>query len=482
MSNSYEWPSRFLDLKREIVSMTTQERLTASWNGVLIELATRTAEIAQAGTNFVPQVNFADLEKLTPNEIDVIKRKGSVVIRGVVDTKTAFGWKTELEEFIKANPHVEGLDLYPVYWTRPQVQARAHPNVLKASAWLNNLYHVKSGKKLEGVDLSVPLSYADRFRIRHPGTDWPNFPPHVDGTSTASRSWSDTERSLGGAIERWEDKTFRRCFEDILTGDWRQHDPYELEHRLDARSSLYGRPGQATVFRTFQGWLAMRFVGIDHPRHVLQSDDRTLSETAPTEGTLRVFPDVRLSNAYMILRPFFRPTVPENSPDILDPENWKFDISTPDFPGIWPVGSGYHGPLPTPKLHPHLRFQETMTSIPRVNPGDMVFWHCVRAPSIFQCSRLHTHRTPSSFQDVVHSIEREHIGTNDSAVMYISSIPKTPLNSEYINKQAQTFLEGQNPPDYAKLKEGTTYVGLGADVDVKEPISRVAMGLPIQVA
>ena len=66
-------------------------------------------------------------------------------------------------------------------WTRPQVQARACPGVLKASAWLNNLYHVKSGKTLEGVDLSVPMSYADRFRIRHPGSNWNVFPPHVDG-------------------------------------------------------------------------------------------------------------------------------------------------------------------------------------------------------------------------------------------------------------------------------------------------------------
>lgn len=51
MSDSYEWPSRFLELKRELVSATTQERLTASWNDILSELATRTAEIAQAGTS-----------------------------------------------------------------------------------------------------------------------------------------------------------------------------------------------------------------------------------------------------------------------------------------------------------------------------------------------------------------------------------------------------------------------------------------------
>ena len=165
------------------------------------------------------------MEKLTPEEIDVIKQKGSVVIHGVVDIETASGWKTELEEFIKVNPQAEG-HIYPrqwlrsltffirspdrpsrtqqailsplvspcvthyhvsyltgFSWTRPQVQARAHPNVLKASAWLNNLYHAKSGNTLEGVDLSVPLTYADRFRIRHPGGNWASFPPHVDGMS-----------------------------------------------------------------------------------------------------------------------------------------------------------------------------------------------------------------------------------------------------------------------------------------------------------
>jgi hypothetical protein len=34
---------------------------------------------------------------------------------------------------------------------------------------------------LEGVDLNIPLSYADRFRIRKPGTEWVFHPPHVDG-------------------------------------------------------------------------------------------------------------------------------------------------------------------------------------------------------------------------------------------------------------------------------------------------------------
>ncbi|KAH7928102.1 DUF1479-domain-containing protein [Leucogyrophana mollusca] len=429
---AFEWPARFVDLKHQIAAATPdfQKRLTDSWNDLLAQLELRAQEVAKEGPNFIPQVKFEDLEKLTPEQVDVIRRKGSIVIKDVVPDDEAAGWKTALEDFIKANPHVEGFpehdkQFFQLYWTRSQVQARAHPNVLKASAWLNNLYHVTSGATLEGVDLSTPLVYADRFRIRHPGVQWAAHPPHVDG----------------GAIERWEDDNFRRCYADILTGNWRKHDPYELEGRLNARSSLYGRPGQATVFRTFQGWLAM-------------------SETAPTQGTLKVFPDIVLSNAYTILRPFFRPTVPRDSKDILDPKNWEFDISSPEFPGIEPRDNGFVGPRPTPELHPHLRLDETMTSVPKVNPGDMVFWHC----------------------DVVHSVEQEHTGTSDSAVMYIPAVPTTPMNTDYVKKQVQTFLAGVNPPDFVKSKPGVTFVGLGTDEDVVQPIGRIAMGLPIQVA
>jgi hypothetical protein len=76
--------------------------------------------------------------------------------------------------------------LYPASWTKAQVLARSHPNVLATSAWMNNLYQVKSGGHLDGVDLSVPLSYADRFRIRQPGGHWDRFPPHVDGQILSS--------------------------------------------------------------------------------------------------------------------------------------------------------------------------------------------------------------------------------------------------------------------------------------------------------
>ena len=69
--------------------------------------------------------------------------------------------------------------------------------------------------------------------------------------------------------------------------------------------------------------------------------------------------------------------------------------SSSEFPGIFARDDGYFVPRLTPDTHPHLRLEENMTSVPAVKPGDMVFWHC----------------------DVVHSVEQEHKGNEDSAGM-----------------------------------------------------------------
>jgi hypothetical protein len=143
-------------------------------------------------------------------------------------------------------------------WTKSQVKARSHPNVLSATIWLNHLYHQSFtssesvAEKIEGLRLDQPLVYADRFRIRRAGVQWGFHSPHIDG----------------GGIERWEDPEFRKwcvdlppqtrrgmymrieiiradlsiSFTNILTGKWKEHDPYDLGPRLNARNSLYGRP------------------------------------------------------------------------------------------------------------------------------------------------------------------------------------------------------------------------------------------------
>ncbi|KAG6844690.1 hypothetical protein H0H87_004665 [Tephrocybe sp. NHM501043] len=184
------------------------------------------------------------------------------------------------------------------------------------------------------------------------------------------------------------------------------------------------------------------------------------SETAPTQGTLRVYPDVLLANSYIILRPFFRPTASAGSPEFLDAQSWQFDISSPEFPGIYAKDGGYAGPRPTPELHPHLELEKTMTSVPKVYPGDTVFWHC----------------------DVVHAVEEEHTGIGDSAVMYIPAVPLTPLNQKYVERQKETFLKGMCPPDFPKGPGEAAFIGTGRAEDILSPVGRIAMGLPISVA
>jgi hypothetical protein len=48
------------------------------------------------------------LGNLKPEQIDDIKRKGSVVIKDVVDDTEAMSWKASLDEFVKSNPNVDG--------------------------------------------------------------------------------------------------------------------------------------------------------------------------------------------------------------------------------------------------------------------------------------------------------------------------------------------------------------------------------------
>ena len=113
---------------------------------------------------------------------------------------------------------------------------------------------------------------------------------------------------------------------------------------------------QCSIFRPWQGWTA-------------------LSNTGPGEGTLRVLPMLSLATAYIILRPFFR-LRPEYASGISSPADiplhanaWALDLDYSAFPGSTPKKTQ----AITAMTHPHLRIDETIVSIPRVQPGDQVY-------------------------------------------------------------------------------------------------------------
>jgi hypothetical protein len=158
------------------------------------------------------------------------------------------------------------------------------------------------------------------------------------------------------------------------------------------------------------------------------------------------------------MRPFF--TLSSPTADPMSASSWALDLSSPSFPGILPRDGGYMGPRPTPELHPHMQLDRTMISVPRVKPGDMVFWHC----------------------DVVHAVEREHKGEDKSCVMYIGAVPWTAQNEEYVRRQAEAFRKGEAPPDmprHDRLEGEKGFVGHAEEGDLVGEVARRAMGLAL---
>lgn len=85
----------------------------------------------------------------------------------------------------------------------------------------------------------------------------------------------------------------------------------------------------------------------------------SLAENGPKCGTIELLPDIKLSTAYVLLRPFF------DANNKLDMESTYFYGADPGF-----------GQVVTEAWHPDLYLRKTVVAAPKAAPGDYVFWHC----------------------------------------------------------------------------------------------------------
>ncbi|EXA46300.1 hypothetical protein FOVG_07026 [Fusarium oxysporum f. sp. pisi HDV247] len=388
-------PERYLNLKREIIGdKSNQDALTAAWARLTARLAELSDEIEEKQQRTIPEATYHELVENPSFElVQRIRQCGSVVIRKTVSEEQALKWLDDVREYIKLNPQVKGFpeddkQVYEIYWSKAQQQARSHSQMLKTQGALLSIFTAAPDCK---VSLTSPLVYSDRLRIRNPGDAKFALGPHMDG----------------GSIERWEDPTYRQVYEKILTGNWEEFDAWEMDKRADAVHDLYPGPGSTGLFRSWQGWTS-------------------LSETGPTEGTLLVYPFIREHSSYLLMRPLFKPKKPKSEfqdrKAYLSPDNWELDFDTTNFPG-----SPHHRNQElNDETHPHLELPRTMVCMPKVYPGDSVWWH----------------------SDVIHAVESRHNGKNAAAVFYIPAVALTPKNMEYIRDQKATLLSGRPPPDF----------------------------------
>jgi hypothetical protein len=427
-------PQRFAQLKRDLIAGRERE-IEASWRRLLKELKSENEIITAKGPGIVPSVNFNDVQNGSmPGEfVEEVKKRGVAVVRGVIPSPEARGYKIEVEDYVRANPHTKAFPpskpaVFELYWSAAQLKARGHANLLKAQKALMGLWDTDASRgKGEGegqreggkvISTKHPLSYADRVRIRPPGDSGFALGPHIDG----------------GSLERWEPEGYGSIasspssalkhispYTSIFEGQWENYSPFDATSRLGVVSDLYNGAGACSMFRMFQGWLSM-------------------SETGPGEGTLKVYPAVGLSTAYFLLRPFFAPIAPQSSlrseEEYLAEENWRLlrgEEVTSEIQGAYPG----HAQELSEELHPHLELARTMVHIPRIAPGDYVVWHC----------------------DSIHAVDAVHNGSSDSSVLYIPVCPLTDSNAQYLARQREAFVNGTPGPDFPGGKGESDHAG-----------------------
>ncbi|KAF1998619.1 DUF1479-domain-containing protein [Amniculicola lignicola CBS 123094] len=382
-----------------------EDAVRQSWERLLRELRAEIPLIVELGSKAIPEINFKDIDNSPQAFNDALKKRGVAVVRGVVPEEEALNWKEDLRQYIKANPQTAAFpadnpQVFELYWSRTQMLARGHPNLLKASRFLMSFWH--SANPDTPISTQHPVSYCDRLRMRLPGDARFALGPHVDG----------------GSVERWDEKGYGlgHVYDSVWKGEWENFDPWEASCRLPVVSDMHQGVGACSAFRMYQGWMS-------------------LSETGPFEGTLLVNPLLAKATAYYLLRPFFSPkrgveagaqtTTEANSTsaDFLTSDNWTLD----ETPTSWVQGATPgHGQELSHLLHPHLNLNQTMVHMPKVRPGDYVAWHC----------------------DTVHSVDKTHAGKGDSSVLYIPACPLTEANAKYLVNQRKRFVDGTPSPDF----------------------------------
>ncbi|KAF4985227.1 hypothetical protein FDECE_16720 [Fusarium decemcellulare] len=464
-------PSRFSRIKRNLIRGHEAE-LEASWARLITALRAEVNHVEDLGAHLIPSIEFTDIDDAaqTARFGRDLKRYGVGVVRKVVpraDTDTAV---RETVDYLDSKRHIKALQHDPAcfdfFWTPAQVRSRAHPNVLSAQRFMMGLWEASPDDQLV---TRLPITYVDRIRVHGTGenqTNGLNVPP-LEPPQSADDWIQALQSSAGiiaqvdnGSLERWEPDGYQHAgtYNHIFHGRWEDHDPWECTSRTSVTTDLYNGYGACTIFRMFQGILA-------------------LSTVEP--GMVRLLPSPKLATAYYLLRPFFtaRNPPPENrsGPEweaYLAPDNWILQRD-PD--------SIIHGAVPghaqriTEMWHPHLHLRGSMITLPTLQPGDYIFWH----PDLpyYLSSNNYGLKTPSGSNSEV------------SMLVYIPAAPLTQTNALYLARQRKAFQRGHPGPDFDSTGRGIveedseTRPGEKEIAEVGGPASLQAMGLaPWEVA
>lgn len=373
-------------LKRELRAQIGD--VQAVFNKLSDKIATRVAEInalKNKGESVWPEIPFADVKNgtITDAQREAVKRRGCAVIKGHFPREQALAWDRSMLDYLDLNKFDDVYkgpgdnffgtltasrpEIYPIYWSQAQMQARQSEEMAQVQSFLNRLWTFESNGK-QWFDPDVSVIYPDRIRRRPPGTTSKGLGAHTDS----------------GALERWLLPAYQQVFARVFDGNVDKYDPWNAAHRTEVEEYTVDNTTKCSVFRTFQGWTA-------------------LSDMIPGQGLLHVVP-ITEAMAYILLRP------------LLD------DVPEDELCGVAP---GRVLPV-SEKWHPLLI--EALSSIPALEAGDSVWWHC----------------------DVIHSVAPVENQQGWGNVMYIPAAPMCEKNLAYAKKVKEALETGASPGDFPR--------------------------------
>jgi len=377
-------------------------------------IAAQVAEInalKAKGETVWPVIPFEDVKSGRVSEAQraAIKRRGCAVIKGHFPREQALGWDQSMLAYLDQNRfddvykgpgdsffgtlEASRPEIYPIYWSQAQMQARQSSEMAQVQSLLNRLWPFESDGK-QWFDPDVSVIYPDRIRRRPPGTTSKGLGAHTDS----------------GALERWLLPAYQQVFASVFNGDIDSYDPWHAAHRTEVEEYTVDNTTKCSVFRTFQGWTA-------------------LSDMLPGQGLLQVVP-IPEAMAYVLLRP------------LLD------DVPDDELCGVAP---GRVLPI-SEKWHPLLI--EALTSIPALEAGDSVWWHC----------------------DVIHSVAPVENQQGWGNVMYIPAAPLCEKNLSYARKVKVALENGVSPGDFPREDYEATWENRFTVADLNEHGKR-ALGM-----
>ncbi|GAA3633657.1 DUF1479 domain-containing protein [Microlunatus ginsengisoli] len=369
-------------------------------------------EAAKArGEEVWPVIDYADIEAgtVSAETLALVKRRGCAVVRGHFDRAQAEGWDRDVVDYVESNHFFENYagpaddffgtlsaemskpEIYPIYWSHAQMEARQHPRMASVQAFLNAQWTAESEGR-QWFDPDADSLYPDRIRRRPPGANSGGLGTHLDP----------------GTLDLWMTEGYQQHFRHLFAGDFAAYDPWDAAYRTEA--AQYPGSTMCSAFRTFQGWTA-------------------LSEMDNDQGVLHTVP-IPKAMAYLMLRPLLS-DVPDDEMCGVQPNR------------TFPANDKYHAIL-----------MRAVSSIPSVQPGDSVWWHC----------------------DMIHSVAPVTDQKGWGNVIYIPAAPKCTKNDAYAALVREAFLSGNSPYDFPEEHYEADWANRFQPSDLNE-IGRRGLGL-----